>query len=141
MKASEEDTQASSSPQGTPHTAPPPSVGADLLEVCRAAGAGAAIDYARIPFLPRALHFAAEGYVTGASGRNLEGYGDDVLITEGLPTATRAVLADPQTSGGLLVACDAAQTHLVLEIFHREGFSDATVIGEMVAGPPRVVVR
>ena len=112
-----------------------------LLEVCRAAGAGASIDYARIPFLPRALHFAAEGYVTGASGRNLEGYGEDFLITEGLPTATRAVLADPQTSGGLLVACDAAQTHLVLEIFHREGFSDATVIGEMVAGPPTVVVR
>ena len=46
--------------------------------------------------------------VTGASGRNWASYGADVVLPEGFDAADRALLTDPQTSGGLLVACAPA---------------------------------
>jgi selenide, water dikinase len=49
-------------------------------------------------------------------------------------------LTDPQTSGGLLVSCDANTVDEVLDLFRREGFAHAAVIGEMVDGPARVDV-
>jgi len=112
-----------------------------LLEVCRASGAGAVVDFARLPLLPATLDLARRGFVTGASGRNFAGYGDDVTLPAADAAVVRDVLTDPQTSGGLLVACAPARVDAVLATFRAEGFDDAAVIGEIVAGPARVTVR
>jgi selenide,water dikinase len=53
----------------------------------------------------------------------------------------RALLTDPQTSGGLLVACAPDAADAVLAVFRAEGFADAAMIGNVAAGPPRVAVR
>ena len=58
----------------------------------------------------------------------------------GLGDAERAVLTDPQTSGGLLVACSPSACEAVLGIFHKEGFDRAAIVGEIVTGPPEVAV-
>ena len=50
------------------------------------------------------------------------------------------LLADPQTSGGLLVSCDAASVAGVLGVFKKEGFADAAVVGRVEAGPARLRV-
>jgi selenide,water dikinase len=50
-------------------------------------------------------------------------------------------MCDPQTSGGLLVACAANETDKVLAAFRDDGFAEACVIGRMVAGKPRVRIR
>jgi len=50
------------------------------------------------------------------------------------------LLTDPQTSGGLLVSCDAGSVDEVLALFAREGFGNAAVIGHMQAGAARVEV-
>jgi len=111
-----------------------------LLEVCRGSGAGARIDLARVPLHPNALRLAQEGCVTGASGRNWAGYGGDVDLGPGIDDVARALLTDPQTSGGLLVACDPSHVDEVLDVFRRDGFERAAEIGEIVAGAPRVGV-
>ena len=54
--------------------------------------------------------------------------------------AQRALLTDPQTSGGLLVSCTPESVDEVLAIFQRGGFGSATVVGRMEAGPAQVVV-
>jgi selenide, water dikinase len=87
------------------------------------------------------LQFARGGVVTGASGRNWADYGDAVELGAGIDDAERALLTDPQTSGGLLVACSPDAVSDVLEVFAHEGFAAATVIGEVHAGAPRVTVR
>ena len=112
-----------------------------LLEICRGSGLGARIDWSRIPLHPGVEAHAREGVFTGASGRNWTGYGDDVTLDPALGDAERALLTDPQTSGGLLVACAADAVDNVLAIFRNEGFERAGVIGEIVAGAPRVEVR
>jgi selenide,water dikinase len=111
-----------------------------LLEICRASSAGATIDLARIPLHPGVLELAREGLFTGASGRNWAGYGNDVELGSTLGKAEQALLTDPQTSGGLLVACAPDAVADVLAIFRAEGFDDAAVIGAMINGPPRVTV-
>jgi selenide,water dikinase len=112
-----------------------------LIEVCRASDVGATVEFARIPLLPDALDLARQGFVTGASDRNFAGYDSDVTLGSSIGDAERALLTDPQTSGGLLVACAPERAEAVLAVFSGEGFPHAMAIGEFVAGAPHVGVR
>ena len=111
------------------------------LEMARGAGVAVAIDWARVPLIDGALALAQGGCVTGASGRNWAGYGDDVDLPDGFAPEDRALLTDPQTSGGLLVACAPDTVGAVMDIFRRQGFGAAAEIGEVQAGPARLRVR
>ncbi|MHB9119853.1 MAG: selenide, water dikinase SelD [Burkholderiales bacterium] len=111
-----------------------------LLEICRGSRLAAKIDVERLPVLPEALELAKQGFAPGASERNWLSYGHEVVLPEGLPPWRKNLLCDPQTSGGLLVACAPGAVSQVLEIFHRQGFEFASEIGEMVAGEAGVTV-
>jgi selenide,water dikinase len=104
------------------------------LELARGAKLGVHIDMNKVPLLPDVLKMAGEGFVTGASGRNWAAYGSEVSLAANLSDAHRALLTDPQTSGGLLVSCDAASVNDVLACFKRGGFEHAAVIGQCAAG-------
>jgi selenide,water dikinase len=112
-----------------------------LLEICRASNAGATIEFARIPLHPGVRELAGAGMVTGASARNWAGCADAVTLLRPADDVERALLTDPQTSGGLLVACAAQDVDAVLATFGAEGFEDAAAIGSITAGPPRIDVR
>jgi selenide,water dikinase len=111
-----------------------------LLEVCRGSQVGARIAFDRLPLLPQVLEIAREGSVTGASARNWASHGNEVDPSPVMDEARRALLTDPQTSGGLLVACAPEAVETVLAVFHGEGFGQASVIGECIAGSARVSV-
>jgi selenide,water dikinase len=110
------------------------------LELARGAGLSAHLRYADLPWLAGVEAFASAGVYTGASGRNWASYGESVSLGDGLPEIARPLLTDPQTSGGLLVACAPDTVDEVLALFHADGFDRATVIGEMRDGASRVVV-
>jgi selenide, water dikinase len=110
------------------------------LELARGAGLTARIRYADLPWLPQVQAFAQAGVITGASGRNWSAYGRDIVLDASRGDVARALLTDPQTSGGLLVSCAPDCVDEVLAIFRADGFSEAAVIGEMVDGERRVEV-
>ena len=110
------------------------------LELARGAGLSAHLRYADLPWLTSVEAFADAGVITGASGRNWASYGESVGLSAGLPERARALLTDPQTSGGLLVSCTPESVDDVLAIFRADGFDRAAVIGEMRDGTPRVEV-
>ena len=112
-----------------------------LLEVCRGSKLAAELDFDALPFLPAALRLAEQGYSTGAADRNWSSYGAEVSLPPGFPEWQRKLLCDPQTSGGLLVACAANEADKVLATFHKQGFAAACVIGKMVSDNPQVRVR
>jgi selenide,water dikinase len=112
-----------------------------LLEMCRASNARATLDWSQIPLHPEVTGLAADGFVTGASARNWNGCNDDVTLSPSLPATARALLTDPQTSGGLLVAVAADAADAVIAVFRREGFADARMIGRIDAGRAHVDVR
>ena len=111
-----------------------------LLEVCRGAGLAAVLDMGSIPLLADVERLATAGYITGASARNWTAYGDEVSLAPAISQMQRALLTDPQTSGGLLVACEPAAVDDVLAVFRAEGFDSAAVVGRFESGPPRVRV-
>jgi selenide, water dikinase len=111
-----------------------------LLEVCRGSGLSARIEAQKVPLLPGVLALAKAGIATGASNRNWQSYGKDVRTLEPMPAYLQAILTDPQTSGGLMVACDPGELPSVQGIFARWGFTEAAVIGRMVQGEREVQV-
>ncbi len=102
------------------------------LELARGAACLVQIDWHRVPLLANVRDLAAQGAVTGASGRNWAAYGSDVDLPAGFSEVDQALLCDPQTSGGLLVSCSADRVSAVLEVFRRHGFAAATEVGEIL---------
>ena len=111
------------------------------LEMCRGAKLTARLDMARLPFFPSARRLAESGIGTGASKRNWASYGAEVELPAGLPVWQRDLLCDPQTSGGLLIACDADSVPAVLDLVKSRGFAHAVEIGGFEAGPARIRVE
>jgi selenide,water dikinase len=113
------------------------------LEMARGAGCEMQLDWQAVPLLPGVRALAGQGFVTGASGRNWAGYGREVALPAGFAAQDQDLLSDPQTSGGLLVACTPAALDAVLAVFARHGFRQAAVVGHMApaAGVPRLLVR
>jgi len=112
-----------------------------LLEIAKGSKVAANLRWSSVPLLPKALEFARAGIATGASGRNWTGYGSRIELGGRIGDAEKALLTDPQTSGGLLVACAPSACNDVLEIFRSEGFGQAAIVGDVVAGEPKVRVE
>ncbi|MGB3072540.1 MAG: selenide, water dikinase SelD [Ottowia sp.] len=112
------------------------------LELARGAGLTAQIDWSAVPLLPGVQDLASQGIVTGASGRNWASYGQEITLPEGFSEASKALLTDPQTSGGLLVSCAASSADEVLSLFKQQGFAHAAVIGKVLpAGERPLLVK
>jgi len=107
------------------------------LELARGAGCTVELDWRAVPLLEGVRELAQRGFVTGASGRNWAGYGGDVQLPADFAAEDRALLTDPQTSGGLLVSCDASAVDAVLAIFASHGFGAASVVGRVTARQQR----
>jgi len=111
------------------------------LEMARGCGCTVELDWHKVPLLPGVRELASQGMVTGASGRNWAGYGQDVQLPPGFAAQDQALLTDPQTSGGLLVACSPDSVDAVLAAFRSQGFEQAAVVGRITEGPATLTVR
>ena len=105
-----------------------------LLEMCRGAKLGAEIRWADLPVIPQAVDYVKAGIYTGASTRNWAGFGSEVRLGSAIAEWQKQVLTDPQTSGGLLVACAPESEAEVLALFAQQGFGEARKIGSFTAG-------
>jgi selenide,water dikinase len=111
-----------------------------LHEICRGSGLHADIRFDALPILSAARHLAEAGYATGASERNWTSVAPHMALPPGALEWHKKLLTDPQTSGGLLVACDKASVSQVLDVFKRQGFKYACEIGGLSAGPATITV-
>jgi len=110
-----------------------------LLEVCRGSGVRATVRWTDVPLLSEARELVSAGYVTGASARNWQGCAGLVDLAN-YGAEEQALLTDPQTSGGLLVACAPEAVNEVLDCFRADGFHRAAVIGDVESGLPGVSI-
>jgi selenide,water dikinase len=106
-----------------------------LLELSRGAGVGATLQWKDVPVMPEAVEHVKAGIFTGASTRNWAGYGKEVTLGPDIEEWQQRLLSDPQTSGGLLVACAPDTEKAVLDVFRRAGFADAKKVGIFTGGP------
>jgi selenide,water dikinase len=110
------------------------------LELARGSNLSVVLQADQVPLLKDAALLAEQGFVTGASHRNWASYSHEVALPGGLPEWKRHLLADPQTSGGLLVSCATPAAPRIVELIRKAGLPSAAIIGRVEAGKPSITV-
>ena len=110
-----------------------------LLEICRGSKLAAEVRWDALPLIASAVGHAQNGIWTGASTRNWASYGASVTLPDGFPDWQRALVTDPQTSGGLLVSVSADGVDAVLAMFREAGFGEAAVVVTDVSAGEAVI--
>jgi len=110
------------------------------LEVARGSKVALTLSADDVPLLSEAGSLARSGFVTGASHRNWSSYGAEVRLPADFPDWRRHLLSDPQTSGGLLIACAPARAEDLVSKIVAAGHAGARVIGCATAGTPGITV-
>lgn len=111
------------------------------LEMARGSNATLVVDMTTLPFLKDAASLSKQGCVTGASHRNWTSYGASVTLPANCEDWQRHLLTDPQTSGGLLVSCEAGSAAGILRQIQDEGCAGARIIGRIEAGAPGIRIE
>ncbi|GMA19144.1 selenide, water dikinase SelD [Arsenicicoccus piscis] len=96
-----------------------------LHKMMRASGVSAVVDAAAVPYLPGAREALAAGYVSGGTRRNLDWVRPHLQVDDGVDEDELLLLADAQTSGGLLVVGEVPGYPVIGETVARTG--DTTV--------------
>lgn len=110
------------------------------LEMARGSHATLDIAVAHIPLLREAVALVRDGFATGASARNWASYSGGVRLPPEFPDWQRTLLTDPQTSGGLLIACTPERADEICAKVRASGYPLARIIGSVSAGEPVVRV-
>jgi len=108
------------------------------LEMARGAGLSIIVNAAEVPLFTHASRLAQAGFITGASKRNWASYGSSVRLPAGMPDWQRDLLTDPQTSGGLLIACAPDKAEETLATVITAGYPSARIVGHAEAGPAEI---
>jgi selenide,water dikinase len=110
-----------------------------LWEMCERSGVGVTVEAGLVPLLEGARQCSAAGFHTGGEGRNRAWVARNAQIDPSVDAAVAALLFDPQTSGGLLLAASAARAPALEAAFKRDG-EPLYRIGEVRSGPPAIAV-
>ena len=111
-----------------------------LSEMTRASAAGASIQLEAVPTLPGALEMIASGVESSLQPNNEQAL-DDYGISGGTPdTPGLRLLADPQTSGGLLAGVPAGAADRCVQALRGKGYAAAAVVGEVTRQGLAVVI-
>lgn len=102
-----------------------------LEEMVRASGCSATVFADAVPALPSVLDLVSSGHVPGGTRRNLEALEGEVVWETDVETATRFLLADAQTSGGLLIAVPPEDERAIREALSAAGAPAAATVGRL----------
>ena len=112
-----------------------------LIEMTGGSGVSAQIFIDRLPVLDGVKDGIANKYIPGGTIRNWNSYGHDVTFGETInETDARALLADPQTNGGLLISVDPESLFEVQEILRSAGLQDyINPVGQIIRAADKLV--
>ena len=102
-------------------------------EMVEGTGVGMGIDSVAVPYFPEAKELAGMGMIPGGLHRNRDFRKGMVDMADSIPQYLADILFDPQTSGGLLISVPEAKAASLLGKLHKEGVTEAAIIGEVVA--------
>lgn len=107
-----------------------------LRNVTAASQVEALVRLSQVPVLPAAWEYVRAGIAPGGTHANLRFLADWVEFASELSKEEQLMLADAQTSGGLLAALPQEEAEAALAALHRAGAGEARVVGEIKAGRP-----
>ena len=111
-----------------------------LKEMVCGAGVQATLNQLDVPVLEPVWNYAAAGAIPGGTKNNLEYVGGMVKWSDDVSPLMKLILADAQTSGGLLISLPADQAGEMVKRMKESGVPDAAVIGRISPGDPLIIV-
>ena len=105
-----------------------------LHNIVKASGCAARLELSSVPVFEFSRRLAQQGVIPGGTRRNLEFVGPFVEFASGIDPTEQLILADAQTSGGLLLAVKPARVDSLIKRLRDEGSLAADVVGEILAG-------
>jgi len=105
-----------------------------LGNILRGSGLAAELWAENLPVLAHARQLAAEGVVPGGTQRNLDAARATTLFDADVPPEDQVLMADAQTSGGLLLAVAPERVEQLLDALAQEGTLARAVVGRLVEG-------
>jgi selenide,water dikinase len=112
-----------------------------LKEMVMGSKVSAGINYETVPVITNSWDLAASGAIPGGTFNNLKYIADVVHWDSGVPELAKIILADAQTSGGLLVSIPSGFAGDFLLDLHRNGIKEAAIIGNIEPGPSFLRVK
>ncbi len=112
-----------------------------LLEMCKGSNVSATIEFESIPFINGVFELAQKGVIPGGTKRNLEFVLDDIIPAEHLAEFQLHMLADAQTSGGLLISVSEDRAEELVKILKSKNTLAAHIIGEIQSNDVDVKVN
>lgn len=109
-------------------------------EMAKASGVALEIDFHRVPVLIGTAELAGQGYIAGGNRANLQYLADKIDFADNLDMTTKHILADPITSGGLLLALPEPEAPDLVKQLKAAGVMEAALIGRVVTGQPGIKV-
>jgi selenide,water dikinase len=111
-----------------------------LAEVVRASGVGARVRARQVPLIEGTRDLAERGLIPGGSRRNLEAVSPILRWAPSLSEIDQLLLADAQTSGGLLIAVAPERAAELVGLLEKGGALASAVVGEITAEPETIVI-
>ncbi len=110
-----------------------------LSQMMKASGTSAALNWSKIPLLPGALELATAGAVSGGTARNIEAIRDVVNFEDGVGDIEFTILADAQTSGGMLISIPEERSEALVNSLVANQTLYSSVVGKVFDGDPGIV--
>jgi len=105
-----------------------------LKEMVNGSNISACIGMENIPVLPGVWELAAANIIPGGTLSNLQSVEDTAVWDSGIPAIAKIILADAQTSGGLLISVSRDNAGKMLAELHDAGIAEAALIGYFIKG-------
>ena len=112
-----------------------------LKEMLSAGNLDAELNWEKVPLLTEAMNYAVAGMIPGGTRNNLEFVREILKVKDNVPDLVRILFSDAQTSGGLLVSLSEQDAMDVLPELVRKGITHASIIGKIVPGNSRIIIR
>ncbi|MBN1413733.1 MAG: selenide, water dikinase SelD [Bacteroidales bacterium] len=109
-----------------------------LLEICEGSGLAAVVEFARIPMLDNVKHYIEKNCIPGGTYRNWKSYGSSIGSIDEIQ---KYLLADPQTSGGLLIAVDREPGDEFLALNKKNRLVEIGMLGKRKPGEPVIDIK
>jgi selenide,water dikinase len=109
-----------------------------LFEICRGSGLSAIIDPKAIPLMDNIHSYIEKNCIPGGTYRNWKSYGSNIINADEFQ---KLVMADPQTSGGLLIAVDINSDNTFKEICDKFNFANIGYLEKPSEGKPMIIIK
>ena len=103
-----------------------------LNEMCIGSNVSAKINFNNVPLISNTMKFAKDDIIPGGTKNNLKFIEDNILFSDNIEIYKKLILADAQTSGGLLISCSKKDTNALLKELNLNSEFNCAVIGEFI---------